>query len=217
MKIIAGMATTGNRAEQLHRAIDSLSTQVDELVLYDNSQGPDKTDLGKFYGLTLQSEPCIYFSVDDDIIYPQNYVSETLRRLEQFSFAAIVTYHGRILYGPGRDYYHGHRAFSCRYSSDIMTRLDVAGTGVSAFSTEYFNPLELHADPVTRASDLVFSLAAAKAEKNIIHLPHRAGWLQMQPVPVADTCFYNESKNPEKLTALADQIWTLNYQKQRTT
>lgn len=217
MKIIAGMATTGNRPEQLRKAVDSLRMQVDHLYIYNNKMNTDKTDLGKFYGLSLLTEPCIYFSVDDDIIYPEDYVARTVQHLKRLDFEAIVTYHGRKLKGPGLNYYHGHESFACWRRHMDQLQIDVPGTGVCAFHTDYFNDELLHETPVQRAADLVLGIRAAELQKKVIHLPHPYGWIVMQPVQATDTCYYNESKNPDKLTALADKIWRLNYQPQKTT
>jgi hypothetical protein len=74
MKIVVGMATFAGREKAVERAMQSLVNQVDEIILYDNEVNPNLYDNGKFYGLKLQRKPCYYFTADDDLIYPSNFV-----------------------------------------------------------------------------------------------------------------------------------------------
>ena len=83
MKVVIAIATIGNRPRQLELTLDSLCGQCDELMVYNNeTRKIDYTDNGKFYFLDLFKEPVYYFSCDDDIIYPPDYVSKTIEAIE---------------------------------------------------------------------------------------------------------------------------------------
>ena len=88
------MATTRDR-NSIYEAINSIAPQVDKLYVYDNSGKSSKFvlipnnvvicydpkigdigDLGKFY--VLQGKKGIHLTVDDDIIYPDDYVQRLL-------------------------------------------------------------------------------------------------------------------------------------------
>lgn len=210
MKIIAGVATTGKREESLELMMDSLKGQVDEISIYDNSfEDQDLTDNGKFYGLQFYNEPIYFFSVDDDLIYPPDYVETTLRAIEKYQ--CIVTYHGRILRGLNRNYYDGHSALNCKYHYPQTREIDVAGTGCAAFSTEYFNPTEICYAEEKRKSDLVFSLEAAKQDKKIIHIGHKGNWIKYINQPEGTTIYEMECNDQSKQIELANQIWSLKY------
>src|SRR5215472_15189688 len=93
-RAVAGMATMPSRAATLPVAVHSIIGQVDRLYLYldgheevpksvrDNSrvipifarEEPGLGDGGKFLGLVRERERCLYIGVDDDIVYPPNYV-----------------------------------------------------------------------------------------------------------------------------------------------
>jgi hypothetical protein len=209
MKVIAGIATFNERRKYLDVTIESLRNQVDEIFVYDNSINDDLTDNGKFYGLTQITEPCIYLSCDDDIIYPPNYADLMKYWLERLG--GIVTHHGRTLKGIGLPYYIGHTTHACMRSVYGAKRIDVAGTGVTAFRTDVFNPIDIIHSQDKRMSDLVFSLEAAKQNVPIHVVPHSTGYFKDQKVPQHMTCFGMEHKAPIRQGEIADEIYTLRY------
>ena len=208
MKVVVGIATTGTRDESLAKTIDSLKGQVDEIRIYDNSKERiDLTDNGKFYFLAYYKDPVYYFSCDDDIIYPPDYVYKTIEAIEKHK--CIVTYHGRILRGLNRNYYRGHSSFACLHNYPQTMELDVAGTGVTAFRTDYFNPTEIYKADEKRMSDLVFSLEAAKQGKKIIHIGHEAKWIRYIEQPKGTTIYEQEVNSQTKQIELANKIWLI--------
>jgi len=209
MKVVAGIATFGNRKEYLHETVRSLGPQTDEIWIYDNNHRIDLTDLGKFIGLEKKrEEPIYYFSCDDDLIYPEDYIQKSIEAIELYQ--CIVTYHGRKLRGKNLNYYKEHYgyAFNKDLSRDIL--IDVAGTGVAGFRTDYFNPVELLESPYRKMSDVIFSLEAAKKRKRIMVLAHHKDWIVQQNVPVEETIMHNEKDRCEVQGELANQIFDLN-------
>lgn len=211
MKIAIGIATYDCRKEQFERACQSLNNQTfpfDQMYIYDNSLcSPDRSDNGKFAGLEYEDDPCYYLTCDDDLIYPPDYIEKMIDAVDKFK--CIVTCHGRLLRGVDVPYYTGHKAFSFKNDVTGGIMLDVAGTGVAAFSTEYFSPVGLHTAADKRMSDLVFSLEAAKQKKEITMVQHRAGWIQQQPVTES---IKHTERNNNRQTQLANEIWKLKSQ-----
>lgn len=214
MKIIAGIATFDARLSFLEKAVASLRHQVDEIHVYNNSRNPDLTDNGKFYPLQQLTEPCYFFSCDDDIVYPRDYTAKMIAAIEQHNGQAIVTHHGRKLKGTDRNYYTGHYSYNCMRDVYGSIRIDVAGTGVTAFRTDVFNEsnyLEILNSSDRRMSDVVFSLEAAKQQIPIYIQPHMQGYFQDLAVPSQLTCYGMEHKAPIRQGQLADEIYKLNY------
>lgn len=60
--------------------------------------------------------------------------------------------------------------------SDVS--IDVPGTGVMAFRTDYFKPESLYKSDYKRMVDLVFALETKKARKKIICIKHARNWLK---------------------------------------
>lgn len=211
MRIVVGIATFDARLPFLDQAVASLIDQVDEIHVYNNSHNPDLTDNGKFYPLSQLTEPCYFFSCDDDIIYPSDYTAKMIKAIEQHSGQAIVTHHGRRLKGIGLNYYRGHYNYRCMDDIHGTCRIDVAGTGVTAFRTDVFNPCNICTSSDHRMSDLVFSLEAAKQQVPIYIQPHMRGYFQDLAVPSQLTCYGMEHKAPIRQGQLADEIYKLNY------
>lgn len=207
MKIVVGMATTNERATFAETAVESLVHQADEIIVFNNSnQDNDYTDNAKFYALTLFNEPVYYFSCDDDIFYPADYVSTMIEAIERTG--TIVTHHGRQLLGLDKNYYRGHKGFRCLDENNTEQLIDVAGTGVTAFRTDYFNPTEIYKATDKRMSDLVFSLEAAKQGKQITILKHTKGWLKDLRVPKGLAIHFMERRNTRQ-NKIANQIYNV--------
>jgi len=175
MKRIAAMATFYGREHNLQAVIDSIKDQVDELHIYDNSREPvDYTTNAKFYFLQFYKEPVYYFTIDDDIIYPPTYVQDMVEAMDRLG--TIVTHHGRELLGVNRNYYYEHNTYSFSRAQTEEKRIDTAGTGVTAFRTDYFNPVDMYKSQFHRMSDVLFGWLAAKENKIITVLPHEQGY-----------------------------------------
>ena len=177
-------------------------------MLYNNDKRKvDYTDNGKFYFLNHFKEPVYYFSCDDDIIYPPDYVSKTIEAIEKHK--CIVSYHGRILRGLNRSYYHGHTALACKHTFPQTLELDVVGTGVSAWRTDYFNPTDIYKSKDQCMADLVFSLEATKQGKKLMHIGHKAGWIVGQHLPHGTTIYDQHHNKDKRQTEIANEIWKI--------
>jgi GT2 family glycosyltransferase len=198
LKIVCGIATFKGREEQLKRTIKSLNGQVDEIIIYDNEKNKDITDLGKFYGL---KENVYYFSCDDDIVYPSDYVQKTIEEIEKHN--CIITYHGRKLKGKGLNYYNGHESYSAFRRCLDTKCIDIAGTGVTAFNTNYFNPKDIISSTFMKMSDIVFSIEAKKQSKKIMLVSHSEGWIREQKTVI--NIHTEQSKNCNTQNKLIDE------------
>ena len=229
MKVTANIATYPPRAESLKKMLKSIEGQFDEVRVFLNgysedfmnefskennvigiihTKGIDHADNGKFHGLDYTNEPRYYFTLDDDLIYPPDYVEKTIAQIKEYG--CIISHHGRILNGLGLDYYHAHQFFQCTGNVNESVMLDVCGTGVTAFDTRYFHPKGLTDSENKRMSDLIFSLEAAKQGKTIGILPHKAGWIKA--IHNKETIFDTEvNKGIPVQNKIADEIWKLRY------
>ena len=115
--ITASMASVPWRIEALEKAVYSIIDQVDKINVYLNGWNEIPTFLkidkinavmsqneigdlgakGKFYW--CEKVNGIHLTIDDDILYPQNYVEEIIHQLSRYP-DAVVSYHGSILNYP---------------------------------------------------------------------------------------------------------------------
>ena len=206
MRVVVGMATFNGR--NIERTVESLTTQAHDIHIYNNeTRDINLTDNGKFYFLDEYKEPVYYFTCDDDLIYPPDYVYKTIQAIEKHK--CIVTYHGRKLRGLNRSYYRGHTSLRCLDNAPHEIEIDVCGTGVTAFRTDYFNPTTIWSSEDKRMSDLVFSLEAAKHGKKIMHIPHKAKWIRYVDQPKGTTIYEMENRNESRQIEISNEIWRI--------
>jgi hypothetical protein len=224
------IATQEHRLDTLKLTVESLYNQVDIIRIYLNdfkeipklpnpdnkityTQGKDLTDNAKFYFLNYQAQNEYYFTVDDDLIFSEDYIKHTIDKIDRYN--CIVTYHGRILQGLKKEYYRDHIAFLCLDTVEIegseAIKVDVCGTGVTAFNTNYFHPKDLHLSEVKKMSDLVFSLEAASQGKTIGLFEHGKGWIKEAGAKDGGVFRYWQGKPHADQNRLADEIYKLNH------
>lgn len=209
MRIVVGIATTGDRPKELRHTLESLNEQTvkaDLIHVHDNSKEIDYTDNAKFIILNHLPDEVYFFSCDDDILYPEDYIEKTIEAIDKHK--TIVTYHGRNLRGKGLNYYHDHSAFRCDQSFIETKKIDVCGTGVTAFRTDYFNPKDIYKAEDKCMSDLVFSLEAIKQGKEITHIGHYGNWIIPQ-INSGSTIYDRFNKDCSRQNEIADEIITL--------
>lgn len=222
MKATANIATYPLRLDSLCNTLDSIEGQFDEVrvVLNEYTEVPNKLlkydaefiipkrdlkDNGKFYSLQRDE---YYFTMDDDIIYPSDYAVAMLKELER---RPIVTHHGRLLLGKGRNYYSSHKRFHFLEEVKGAWQIDVLGTGVTAFRTNEVCPTWITYDKRQCMTDLLLSLHCAEEGIPITLLPHGYRWFGLTEQPVGETIFEKHHKKCEVQSRIADEIYHLIY------
>jgi len=148
-KIYVGMATIPEREDLLKEVVSSIIDQCDELHIYFNNyksipeqfknndkifcydsekESGDIGDTGKFYG--LQNKDGYLFTIDDDLIYPKNYISTMIEGIKKYN--TPVTMHGRIMNEPPiESYYKGGAKENFNYDIEVEEdqSVHICGTG----------------------------------------------------------------------------------------
>jgi hypothetical protein len=208
MRVIVGIATHKGREETLKRTLESLYKQVDDIHVYDNEKESfNATDNGKFHFLHIYQKPIYALTCDDDLIYPPDYVERMIEGIEKYN--SICTFHGRKLLGKGREYYKGHRSYACLHHFPNDCEIDVSGTGVTGFRTDYFNPTDLWKHEHKLMSDVLFAYEASLQGKKIMHLGHKGQWIINQPLPIEKTIYGREFGKAKKQQEICDLICDL--------
>jgi len=220
--ISCNLATFEGRKHLLPKVIDSLLNQTvkpdvirvwsnDYVASHKNAKvdiyiGQDLTDNGKFMFLPL-AEDEYYFTCDDDILYPADYIENTLHYLKKYR-NHVITYHGRRLKGKGLNYYRDHDRYAFNRTVKGNWQIDVPGTGVTAFHTDLIQCDPLKWDKY-KMSDLMFGLECAKKNVPILCVQHPVFWLQ--PLTTNnDYSIYNEQhKDCFIQNQIADEICSI--------
>jgi len=194
MKRIVGIASTPNRLEGLKHTIERLSDQVDSIHVHLNGYNSvpkvkeknvtfhlSKKNIGavgKFKVLEYvdKSEEFYFFTCDDDIIYPANYVAINI---EQYEKGTIQSSHGKIFSKfPITDYKYGDIS-GYYFGAEIKSKkqIHIAGTGVCMMDSSV--ALQIPYDTFT-TKNMVDVWVGCWAEINKVKqyiLTHPAGWL----------------------------------------
>lgn len=203
----AGMATIPSRLPHLEGAVGSLLSQVDKLIIYlNNFEGVelpaflrddkielvhsadalgDLRDSGKFYRVDRAHDCDVFMTVDDDILYPGNYVTWMLRKLRelegQSSTAVAIGVHGARLLQPFNSYTRDRDVVHCLADNDVDQDVDILGTG-----TVMFRPAELQLSIenfVTHGmADIWFSAALKTQDVRRVVVARPAQWFTVLDV-----------------------------------
>jgi len=166
-EVWAGMATLLERAGSRTMAVESLLPQVDRLVV---ARGDERGVEAKYDACQVMPDDAIFLGVDDDLVYPPDYVESTLRWLNEFP-GCIVSYHGFTINEDG------DRAANYRCLDALAEPVDVhvVGSGVCAFRISTIRPLPEHF-PVRNGADPWLALLAQQRGVRRVVVPHPDRW-----------------------------------------
>lgn len=166
-QVWATMATVPERAGARAMAVESLLPQVDRLIV---TFGHELGDQVKF-DCCAEARDVYILGVDDDLVYPRDYVSQTVAALKDYGGGAVVGWHGFTINQDG-DRVDTYR---CLGAVDERVQVDVIGTGVVGFYSDALN-LTLRDFPTPNAA--MFWVAAKAEALGVprIVLPHPERW-----------------------------------------
>jgi len=230
-KIIASCASIPSRERSLKDTVNSIINQVDRLYVYLNdykkvpnflkhnkitvfrsqNESGDLGDAGKFY-------PCekvkgYFFTIDDDIIYPPDYVTTFISAIEKHKRKCVVSVHGRNFNNlPTHSYYHGFsEAFSCLQSVINNHFIHICGTGVLAYHTDTIKvkPENFEA---SNMADIWFSKLCQEQNIPVLCLKHNRGWITTSKNYDESLTIYSSCNNKDEFqTKIINSIkWKIN-------
>lgn len=194
-RCVGAMASYPPRREGLHAAINSILPQLDELILYlnDYSDVPefvqhtkirlvrsqdakgDLRDNGKFYDLPKQD--AYIFTLDDDLIYPPDYVARLIHQIDMLGRSSIVGVHG-VNFPKGSFDKLSQRQVHSFDKAHCGSFVDLLGTGTAAWHASVFMP-KLDDFKTAGACDLWFTAQAAQQNIPTFCVSRPAGWVNL--------------------------------------
>lgn len=197
------MCTIPSRKNVLVKAFQSIICQVDKLFIYPDKYEEDLPSEvknhekvivlstikypnlgagGKFLPLfsgMLDHElnKVIYFTFDDDIEYPKDYVHTLAKSLSEKNFHCVVGIHGTILKENFDNYKNDRTVFHFRKALAENKYVDVIGTGTAAFKASLLRD-KFHAlDVYPYMIDIALARVCRRNSLPVICLKREAGWL----------------------------------------
>jgi hypothetical protein len=187
------IASIPNREQELKKTIESLYFQADEIVVglnwYDHTpeflKKPGITvvhwdnslwDAMKFIHIDWYKG--YYFSCDDDLYFPKDYVKNMILWIEKYERKAIVWLHW-VVVPPNKLASYYNNCYRYTYSQFLPTDncVNVLGTWVMAFHTDTIK-LSIKDFPEPNMWDTWVWIKAQKQKIPMICLKHKAGLIQ---------------------------------------
>lgn len=119
---------------------------------------------------------CYYFILDDDLLYPADYVEKLIAAIERHERRAVITVHGTNFSRPVESYCKSRTSYTF---SDVLERdifVDMTGCGTTAFHSSTVKPT-LQNFPIPFNRDLYFSILCARQNIKIVSIQRQQGWI----------------------------------------
>lgn len=193
-------------ADRIELALNGFK-EIPELILkypnvYPTLTTNEKGDANKF--LNVEKFPnAYYFSCDDDIIYPKDYLSKYIRSIRKNR--GLVTIHGSNINGKVLSYYKGKQMKAHCLNKCAEVRVHIPGSGVSGFDT---TQLKIKYDRFEKANMADIFLAIQCQEQNIscTSIFHKAGWINGGLNEGRATIYETHKNNDKVQTDLVNSI-----------
>ncbi len=179
-QVTASISSVGWRKESLNEVIEALLPQVDRINVFLQNYDSVPSFLmnskitvarGEDYPHALALGACAKFFwakniqgyhiiADDDLIYPRNYVSLLIKKIEQYGRKAVVGFHGKIFHRQDNGTY---KRILYHYIRSLAndTWVNLLGTGVMAYHSDTIK-ISLEDFVVRNHADMGFALIARR-------------------------------------------------------
>lgn len=229
-KVTASVASIPGREESLKDAVNSILHQVDQLQVYLNNYDSvpdyllndkikvflskdhlgDLGDSGKFFECDKING--YHITIDDDLIYPDNYVESLISAIAKYDKKCVVSYHGRIFKNlPVASYYKGATVqLGCLKRVAVDQFVHVVGTGVLAYHTDTIK-IKLSAFKFPNMADIWFSEYCNDRKISRVVLAHPSGWITLsEKYDEAGSIFTNHINDDKLQTEITNSVnWKL--------
>jgi FkbM family methyltransferase len=216
------LASFPPRQGALRQVVASLIDQVDRIYIYLNQYedvpsflkhpritvkigGEDLRDNGKFF--FVPEVPAGYvFTVDDDIVYPPDYVQSLIRKIELYGRKAVVGLHGTIFANPLVAYFADRTLLHFKHPLERDRIVDQLGTGTVAFHTSLWRPAHTEFAS-TGMVDAWLAVGAARNGISMVAVSRKRNWLHPIPETNAAPTLFDEFRGKDgPQTELVKQV-----------
>lgn len=202
-KVYVSVCSIPKREKSLEQTLLSLYNQVDKIFVYldkyievpqflkslkkvqilrsQDYPNTDFRDNAKFLmydKLKSENQDFYYFTCDDDIVYPLDYVHTLIRTLEEFQKKAVVGLHGVILSSNYKNYFRSRIVYHFESHELLQSKIvSNLGTGTTAFHSSLFSRINILEWKHGGMVDIFFSLLCAKNNIPMVCIPRHKSWL----------------------------------------
>ena len=225
MPRVATIATMPSRIESFQKVLSAIHAQVAHVFIYLDGYAEVPSFLGGFDRITVRRaedvgnlhassrflclqdcrDPVVVVSVDDDIIYPPDYVERLVQALQRRQGKAVVGVFGRVFLPPHQSYTSDAATFHFANALDRDWHVHELGTGTSAFISSYLplNPKDWDRNDM---DDIIVATEAQARGLPRIAVARAAGWLRPHSEGQADSLWTktlaDDSEQARRMRAL---------------
>ncbi|MDX7997734.1 glycosyltransferase family 2 protein [Xenorhabdus sp. Reich] len=206
------MASIPTRKEALFLSVSSIYSQVNELNIYLNgyneipvflnrrkiniyvsSQFGDFGDASKFY--PLKNKKGYLFTLDDDLIYPPDYIKKLIYKVEKYKRKSFICVHGNIIDKSSLlSYYKNKKGIHFSKSLDEDTIVNIPGTGTLAYHSS-LHSFSMKSFPIKNMSDIWVAVIAKQKKIPIICIDRENYWVRNAITTQDSHSIYSNRKN----------------------
>ncbi len=211
-RVFASLATIPRREHGLRHVVERLLPQVDRLGVFLNGhervpafldhdeidvarsqEHGDRGDAGKFFWAGSTSG--YQLVCDDDLDYPDGYVTRLLEGIERHGRRAVVGFHGCLLHDEVTDYHRSRRTLHFTRGLASDTAVHVLGTGVAGYhaSAIAVRPSDFAS---ANMADVWLALLGQRQRVPFVCLAHDPEWLRDQPGFREDSLYTRAMRRP---------------------
>jgi hypothetical protein len=219
LPVVVNVCSIPGRAKLFERALASIAPQADQINIYldgyeavpgfvqalggkarvyRSQEYPKLRDNGKFIALKSLETPVYYFTIDDDIVYPPDYVQAMIRKIECYRRAAVVGVHGVLVPDEPTGYYTGFRRVYCfdkALERDAL--VNNLGTGTAAFYSPVLQGLDYASFEQAGMVDIYLSIACKRRGVPMVAVSRHEDWLA--DINTQDASLYTEFKSSDQI------------------
>lgn len=165
---------------------------------------PGLRDNGKFIELEKfisKNISAYYFTIDDDIIYPVDYINTLIKQIDLLDQKCAIGVHGVILKDNPHGYFSDRRiVYNFTKPLEEKRTVNLLGTGTLAFHTSIFSYFSLSSFKTPGMADIYFSIECKKHNIPLLAIARHESWLiDMNPSP--DNTLYHEFRSDDSKQA----------------
>ena len=171
------------------------------LFLTDNSLG----DAFKFMSL-MSCEDGYFLTIDDDLIYPPNYVEYMIGKCKEYNNTKVITLHGRNFnkFPIGSYYRSATERYSCLGTVKNDIKVQFGGTGVMCFHTNLMR-IPLNHFKAPNMADVWVGKHCIETNIDIICAKHSKGYINY--THQQETIYDTHSRNDRIQTLVSNSIY----------
>jgi hypothetical protein len=239
--ITANISTIWWREDGLKQVVSDILSQVDRLNIF--LQGyqsvPDFVIHPKITVVRGEDYPSVlalgasakffwadqvkgyHFTIDDDIVYPSDYVKYCIQKIEQYGRKVVVGFHGTLLKddlmqcsASKKKFKFRKTLFNHRFALDKDEVVHLLGTGVMAYHTDTIK-VSIKDFPTRSMDDIYFGILAQQQQVPLICLQRAADYLRpIEPLASNPLSVYEQARQDggKEMLALLQKYgsWKLN-------